>query len=226
MNPPSHPRALTVAIVGGTGSGKTTLARALAGALGDRCAVLDHDSYYRDLSHLPPAERAAVNFDHPDALENALLIQHLHRLRAGRTIEKPHYCFSTHTRLPEVERVAPRPVMLVEGILLMALPELRSAFDLRVFVDADDDVRALRRLRRDIRERDRTIESVCAQWLATVRPMHKRYVAPARHLADLVVSGDDPIERSMRSVLEQLKKVEARPRPDSASSTLLGEFGA
>ena len=132
---------------------------------------------------------------------------------------------------PAHESTVPRPATHLSGMFVRAshmahTTPWRSAFDLRVFVDADDDVRALRRLRRDIRERDRTIESVCAQWLATVRPMHKRYVAPARHLADLVVSGEDPIERSMRSVLEQLKKVEARPRPDSASSTLLGEFGA
>lgn len=208
MNPPGHPRPVCVAICGGTGSGKTTLARALSDALGERCAVLDHDSYYRDLSHLPPKERAAVNFDHPDSLENGLLVEHLSDLRAGRTIEKPRYCFSTHSRLPEHDRVAPRPVVLVEGILLLALPELRSAFDLRVFVDVDDDVRALRRLRRDIDERGRTVESVVAQWLATVRPMHRRYVAPAMRAADLVVSGEEPIEQAAQRVLARLASLQ------------------
>jgi uridine kinase len=195
----------TIAIVGGTGSGKTTLAHALHERLGNDCAVIDHDSYYRDLSHLPAPARAVVNFDHPDSLENSLLIDHLHRLRAGRSIDKPKYCFATHSRLPEREWIAPKPIIVVEGILLMALPELRSAFDLRVFVEVPDDVRALRRLRRDVNERGRTIESVCAQWMQTVKPMHERYVAPARRGADLVVSGEAPMLDAVQRILMQLE---------------------
>ncbi len=204
MTPAAHPRATTVAIVGGTGSGKTTLARALVDTLGDRCAALDHDSYYRDLSHLLPAERAAVNFDHPDSLENTLLIAHLQRLRHGLSIDKPRYSFATHTRLPATQRIQPRPVIVVEGILLLALPQLHDVFDLRVFVDVDADVRALRRLRRDVSERGRTVDSVFAQWLQTVRPMHERFVAPARAAADLVVSGEAPIVQTVKAILAAL----------------------
>ncbi|MGE3173927.1 MAG: uridine kinase [Planctomycetota bacterium] len=193
-----------VAIVGGTGSGKTTLAGALARHLGARCAVLDHDAYYHDLSHLEPPLRAATNFDHPDALDNDLLLQQLQALRQGRAVDKPRYCFATHTRLPQRERVPAREIVLVEGILLLAPPRLRAAFDLRVFVDVDDDVRALRRLRRDIRERGRTVDSVYTQWLATVRPMHQQFVEPARAHADLIVSGEAPIEDAVRRIAAQL----------------------
>jgi len=200
----AHPRACTVAIVGGTGSGKTTLANALAAALGDRCAVIDHDSYYRDLSHLLPADRAAVNFDHPDSLENDLLALHLERLRNGVPIDKPCYSFATHTRLPRTERIAPRPVVVVEGILLLAVSELQRSFDLRVFVDVDADVRALRRLRRDVSERGRTVDGVFAQWLETVRPMHLRFVAPARRQVDLVVSGEAPLADAVGAIVAAL----------------------
>ena len=208
MSRPPRNLCTTIAIVGGTGSGKTTLARALADHFGEQCAIIDHDSYYRDLSHLDPVARALVNFDHPDSLENSLLVDHLHRLRAGRSIDKPKYCFATHSRLTEREWVSPKPIVVVEGILLMALPELRTAFDLRVFVDVPDDVRALRRLRRDVSERGRTIDSVCAQWMQTVRPMHERFVAPAKRSADLVVSGETPTGHSVLRVLAQLESLE------------------
>ncbi len=205
MTPIRENRCVTIAIVGGTGSGKTTLASALAAQLGDRCAVIDHDSYYRDLSHLLPAARARVNFDHPDSLENSLLVDHLHRLRAGRSIDKPTYCFATHTRKPERQWVEPRPVVIVEGILLLALTELRNAFDLKVFVEVDDDVRVLRRLLRDVSERGRTVQSVVSQWLQTVRPMHERFVAPSRRSADLVISGEAPTHQSVAQVLTHIE---------------------
>ncbi len=223
MTAPSATRACTVAIVGGTGSGKTTLARALQETLGDRCLAIDHDSYYKDLSHLLPAERAKVNFDHPDALENTLLVQHLTRLRAGLPIDKPSYCFSTHTRLPQSVRIAPRPVVIVEGILLLALPELHDAFDLRVFVDVDADVRALRRLRRDVSERGRTVDSVFAQWVETVRPMHQRFVAPAREVADVVVSGEAPLPQTIKRILANLPPRAVVPRTDAAEATRRAE---
>lgn len=221
MTAAAHPRACTVAVVGGTGSGKTTLTRALCDTLGDRCAALDHDSYYRDLSHLTPADRAAVNFDHPDSLENDLLIAHLGSLRRGVPIDKPKYCFATHTRLPQTVRIAPRPVVIVEGILLLALPELHDVFDLRVFVDVDADVRALRRLRRDVSERGRTIDSVFAQWIETVRPMHERFVAPARDAADLVVSGEAPLPQTIKRILRSLPAgaiASMPPRPAAADA--------
>ena len=219
MSPTRENACTTVAIVGGTGSGKTTLSSALAAQLGERCAVIDHDSYYRDLSHLLPAARAAVNFDHPDSLENSLLVDHLHPLRAGRSIDKPTYCFATHTRKPERKWVEPKPVVIVEGILLLALPELRNAFDLKVFVDVDDDVRALRRLRRDVSERGRTVDSVVAQWLQTVRPMHERFVAPSRRSADLVISGEAPTHQSVARVLTQIEALVAAPSLASMPKT-------
>ncbi|MBM4060313.1 MAG: uridine kinase [Planctomycetes bacterium] len=185
---PLRIRPFTVAVAGGSGSGKTSLTRALVAALGtDRCAALDHDSYYRDLSHLPMAARAATNFDHPQSLENGLLARHLADLREGRPVQRPSYDFATHCRRPETTLVEPRPIILCEGILLLAVPELRDAFDLRVFIDTPADVRALRRVLRDIVERGRTVESVVHQYLASVRPMHERFVEPARATADVVL---------------------------------------
>ena len=159
MPAPAIPFA--IAIAGGSGSGKTTLTRALVAAFGEqRCALLDHDSYYRDLSHLPPEQRAGTNFDHPAALDNELLLMHLRALRDGEPVYKPNYNFATHTRRHDQTPVEPRPLILAEGILLLSVPELADAFQLRVFVDAPPDIRALRRLQRDIVERGRTVEVV------------------------------------------------------------------
>ena len=203
---PALSRPFTVAIAGGSGSGKTSLTRALVGLLGqDGCAVLDHDSYYRDLSHLPPATRAEINFDHPESLESDLLASHLDALRAGRPVERPIYDFAVHSRTGRTRRVEPRPVIVCEGILLLAVPELRSAFDLRVYVDAPADVRALRRVQRDIVERGRTVESVVQQYLETVRPMHERFVEPARETADLVLSWQHPPHELAATVMTMLR---------------------
>jgi uridine kinase len=178
----------TVAIAGGSGSGKTALTRALLGQLGPaRCAVLDHDSYYHSLADLSPEERSRVNFDHPDSLDNRLLAVHLAELRAGHAVQRPCYDFRQHTRLAATQLIQPRPIVLCEGILLLAVPELREAFDLRVFVDTPPDIRALRRVRRDIAERGRTVDSVVEQYLNSVRPMHERYVEPAKATADIVL---------------------------------------
>lgn len=184
--------SVTVAITGGSACGKSTLTEAMADYFGDECAVLDHDSYYLDQSHLSPDERTKVNYDDPASLDNALLIAQLQQLRRGESIDKPCYCFATHSRLPEVEQITPKSVVIVEGILVLSLPELHDVFDLRVFVDTPADVRALRRVRRDVRERGRTIETVFDQWFATVQPMHARYIEPVRETADVVVSGMDP----------------------------------
>lgn len=203
---PLGARPFAVAIAGGSGSGKTSLTRALVGLLGrDRCAVLDHDSYYRDLAHLPPEVRADANFDHPESLENDLMAQHIERLRLGLPVERPVYDFTTHTRRAGTTRVEARPVILCEGILLLAVAELRSAFDLRVFVDTPADVRALRRVRRDIVERGRTVESVVHQYLESVRPMHERFVEPARASADLVLGWQHTPEEWAATVLATLR---------------------
>ena len=178
---------LVVGIAGGSGSGKSRISEALEAALAPRLARLQHDSYYRDLSALPPEERRAFNFDHPDALETDLLIDHLDQLRAGRTVQLPEYDFSTHTRAPTTRTLRPAPVLLIEGIMVLHEPELRARMDLRIFVDAPPDIRLIRRLRRDLDERGRSPAQTMDQYLKTVRPMHRRFVEPSREAAHLVV---------------------------------------
>jgi uridine kinase len=179
---------MLIGIAGGTGSGKTTLALKLVRALpADRAALIQHDWYYRDRSHLAPAERALINFDEPDALENDLLLADLLALKGERPIACPQYDFGTHTRRAERRPVPPCPIVLVEGILLFAVPALRDVFDLRLYVDTDDDVRLLRRVRRDMEERARDLESIESQYLTTVRRMHQQHVAPSRAHAHLIV---------------------------------------
>ena len=188
--------SFVVGIAGGTGSGKTTLAEKIVAALPPgQTLLLQHDAYYRDRSHLLPAQRELVNFDEPDALENDRLVQDLDALRAGRTVQSPQYDFSTHTRRKEPRLLPPCPVVVVEGILLFSVPALRQCFDLRVYVDTPDDVRLLRRIKRDLLERGRDIDSVAAQYLATVRQMHDLHVAPARAHAHLIVpDGGDNLQ--------------------------------
>jgi uridine kinase len=153
----------------------------------DNVLLIQHDAYYRDRSHLPSEERAKINYDHPDALETSLLIQHLKQLLAGEPADIPIYDFVTHTRKPEYQRVKPCKVIVVEGILILADPSLRELFDIKVFVDTDPDIRFIRRLERDIAERGRTRESVVAQYLQTVRPMHLEFVEPSKRYADVIV---------------------------------------
>ncbi len=199
-------RPFAVAVAGGSGSGKTSLTRALVGLLGrGECAVLDHDSYYRDLDHLPLAMRAEVNFDHPESLESDLLAHHIATLRNGGAVDRPVYDFATHTRRSVTTRIDPRPIIVCEGILLLAVPELRTAFDLRVYIDTPADVRALRRVQRDIVERGRTVESVVHQYLESVRPMHERFVEPARTTADLVLGWQHTPEEWAATVLATLR---------------------
>lgn len=163
------------------------MARLLDAVGPESLAVLDHDAYYYDLSHLTVAERAGQNFDHPDSLETSLLCTHLDELKAGRAIQKPIYDFTTHARTGETVRIEPRPVVLVEGILVLAEPELVDRLDLRVFVRADDDIRLVRRIRRDIAERGRSVENVLSQYERTVRPMYQKFVAPSMRHADVIV---------------------------------------
>jgi uridine kinase len=177
-----------IGIAGGTGSGKTTVARRIYDSLHlDAAVFIDHDAYYRDLGHLSLEERGAVNFDHPDALDNALMAAQLEALLERRPIEKPVYDFALHTRAPETVHVEPRDVILVDGILLFAEPRLRELFDLRIFVDTDADVRFIRRLRRDLDERGRSLDSVIEQYLTTVRPMHFEFVEPTKRYADVII---------------------------------------
>ncbi len=175
-------------IAGGTGSGKTTLARNILAALPVNSAeIISHDFYYRDIRTLPDPDPAHVNFDHPDALETSLFIRHLDQLKSGRAVDVPQYDFATHTRKAETWRVEPRPVIIVEGILIFADDELCRKFDARVFVQADPDVRLLRRIARDVEKRGRSITSVREQYLSTVLPMHRKYVEPSEAKADVVI---------------------------------------
>jgi uridine kinase len=179
---------LVIGVAGGSGSGKTTVARAILDRVGrERIAVLPHDSYYQDLSHLPFAERALVNFDHPDAFDNALYLAHLDALIAGQPIAMPTYDFAAYVRLPNVIMVQPQPVVLVEGILIFVDAALRSRMSIRLFVDAESDLRIIRRIQRDTQQRGRTIESVIDQYLTTDRPMHLEYVEPSKRYADVII---------------------------------------
>lgn len=175
-------------VAGGTGSGKTTIARRILERIGtENIALVSHDAYYRSLSHLSVEERQQFNFDHPDALETSLMIEHLVQLRAGQAVQVPVYDFKQHVRTSQTIRVEPAPIILLEGILIFSEPGLRDLCDVRLFVDTAPDIRFIRRLKRDIRERGRTLESVVQQYLSTVRPMHLEFVEPSKRYADVII---------------------------------------
>jgi uridine kinase len=201
-------RPLVVGIAGGTGSGKTTVAHKLAGAMPPgRCVTIDHDAYYRDQSHLAPAERAQSNYDHPSSLESTLFAEHLRALRAGEPVDVPIYDFATHTRRTETRHIAPAPVIVVEGILVFTEAALREQMDIKIFVDTDPDIRLMRRIRRDLEQRGRTFQSVRDQYYATVRPMHIEHVEPSKRWADLIVpeGGDNRV--ALDVLLGQLGRI-------------------
>lgn len=180
-------RPLFIGLAGGSGSGKTTISEALVDRLEGRVSLLSHDAYYRHMPELSFVERTRVNYDHPASLETELLVKHLESLRSGIAIDQPVYDFSKHLRSDETIRVEPGNVIVVEGILVLAEPELRSELDLKIFVDTDPDLRLARRVERDITERGRTVESVLEQYFATVRPMHIEFVQPSLRYADLII---------------------------------------
>lgn len=203
-----HP--IFIGVAGGSGSGKSRLVREIRAGLGTGpFTVIHHDHYYRDRGNLSLAERALLNYDHPDALETDLLVWHMEQLRANRPVEIPLYDFATHARVPRTERVSPGRVIIVDGILILTDPSLRRLLDVKVFVDTDSDVRLMRRLKRDIRKRGRTLDAVLQQYQDTVRPMHLEFVEPSKRHADIIVpeGGDnrvavDMLVTKIRSVLE------------------------
>lgn len=179
---------MIIGICGGTGSGKTTIARAIVDSVGAKNVVLiEQDSYYRNLSDMPLDERHQANFDHPDSIDSDMLVKHLIRLKQGLEVEMPLYDFVTHTRSEQIEIIEPKPVVIVEGILIFAEPRVLDLLDLRIYVDTPDDVRLMRRLRRDISERGRTFERTLDQYERTIRPMHFEFVEPSKRHADLII---------------------------------------
>lgn len=196
-------RPLIIGIAGGSGSGKTTIAQAVVGALSG-VALIEHDAYYRHLPHLSFEERTRVNYDHPDSLETELLISHLQLLKTGVAIDQPTYDFTVHLRAQATHRVEPAPVLLIDGILVLADAELRHHLDLKIYVDTDPDIRLARRLRRDLEERGRTPASVLEQYFATVRPMHLDFVEPSKRYADLIIpEGYNP--RAEATVVDMIR---------------------
>ncbi|HEY3355293.1 MAG TPA: uridine kinase [Polyangia bacterium] len=202
------PRPLVIGVAGGTGSGKSTIARNISVALPKGAmSIIDHDSYYRDRADLPYEERAQLNYDHPDSLETELLIEHLKTLRAGKPVEVPVYDFKTHARLTETLRVEPTPVIFVEGILVFVEAALRTLLDVKIFVDTDADIRVFRRIRRDIEQRGRTFQAIRDQYYRTVRPMHLQFVEPSKRWADLVIPEGGENHVALDLIVGKLKNV-------------------
>jgi uridine kinase len=199
-------RVPVIGVAGGTGSGKTTITSAIAAAVGDeRLTLIPHDSYYFGWGHLPPEERALVNFDHPASLETSLLVEHIDRLAAGEPVGIPAYDFVKHRRLERAEHVEPRDIIIVEGVLVLSEPSLRERMAFKIYVDTDDDLRFIRRLQRDVQERGRTVESVIEQYLRTVRPMHLEFVEPSRRHADVIIPEGGFNERAIDMVCNQIR---------------------
>lgn len=204
-------KPLLIGIAGGTASGKTTVARKIVEALAGDVSFLDQDSYYRDLAQLPIEERREVNFDHPDAFDTELLVAHLRALRTGAPVEKPVYSFKDYARTGRTERVEPRRVVVLEGILVLAIEPVRHELDVKIYVDADDDVRVIRRITRDLKERGRDFDAVVAQYFKSVRPMHYGFVEPSKRWADIIIphggQNETAIGMVVGSVLARLNRL-------------------
>jgi uridine kinase len=207
MTEASVSKPFVVAVAGGSGSGKTTVARAIGAALPAGASVtLEQDHYYRDRSELPFAERVKVNYDHPDAIEFELLQGHVDGLVARRPVDRPSYDFAAHARRPEHVRLAPAPIVVVEGILALAVPEMRTRYDLKIFVDTDADIRLMRRIRRDLEERGRSFAQVRAQYYESVRPMHLAFVEPSKRFADVIVLEGGTNRVALDLILSRLRE--------------------
>jgi uridine kinase len=201
-------RPVTIGICGGTGSGETTITDRLLQVLPEASVlIIQQDHYYKDLPHLPLEGRAQQNFDHPESMETALLAEHVSELRQGRAVQRPVYDFVAYRRLPGTVRLEPRPAIIVEGILIFENRALRDLLDIKIFVDTDADIRFIRRLIRDIRERGRTVDSVVAQYQATVRPMHMEFVEPSKRYADVIIPEGGHNEVGIDLVIQKIRSL-------------------
>jgi len=199
-------KPLVIGIAGGTGSGKTTVARKIAQKLGnENVIILEHDRYYKDISQFEGKKIEEINFDHPDALDTKLLIEHVKALKNRRAVDIPVYDFTTYRRLPEATHVEPRDVIIIEGILVFVEKELRDLMDIKIFVDTDADERVLRRIKRDIIERGRTLESVINQYISTVKPSHLEFVEPSKRWADIIIPRGGENEVAIEMVVSRIK---------------------
>ena len=196
---------LTIGIAGGTGSGKTTITRRIVREFGADVAVLHHDSYYKAHDDLPYEERCKLNYDHPNAFDTDLMLAHVRALKRGERVQCPVYDFTVHNRSAETVEIAPARVLIVEGILIFAEPELCREMDIKLFVDTDADVRILRRIVRDVRDRGRSLDSVVKQYLSTVKPMHEEFVEPSKRNADLIIPEGGRNQVAMDIVMERIR---------------------
>ncbi len=201
-----HRPAFLIGVAGGTGSGKTTLTRNILDAIGEGMTVIQHDWYYRDRSDVDPEQRDRINFDHPKALETGLLVRHLKALQRGNKVHAPLYNFVTHTRMQGGRTIYPTPVIIVEGILIFADTKLADLFDLKIFVQTESDLRLLRRLQRDMKERGRSFENAVNQYLDTVRPMHEMFVEPSKQAADIIVPASSPNQKAIKMIVDMIKR--------------------
>ena len=197
-----------IGVAGGSGSGKTTVSTRIRNVVGkEQIAYLQHDNYYRDQGHLTFEERAESNYDHPDSLETSLLVEQLRCLRAGNEVQMPIYNFATHRRMTETKCVRPSQIVLVEGILIFTEPDLRELMDMRIFVDTDADIRFIRRVRRDMNERGRSLDSVINQYVSTVRPMHLEFVEPSKRYADIIVPAGGHNRVAMEMIVSRIQAI-------------------